>query len=106
MRVLLDQGTPVPLRQYLSHHTVRTAYQEGGATLANGDLLTAAEAAGFEVFVTTDKNLRFQQDLSKRRIAVVVIGHAQWPGLEPPFILLSLPSTEPSKVATSRLRFP
>ena len=83
MRVLLDQGTPVPLRQYLPHHTVRTAFQEGWATLANGDLLTAAEAAGFDVFVTTDKNLRHQQDLSKRRIAVVVIGHAQWPGLEP-----------------------
>jgi hypothetical protein len=46
MRVLLDQGTPVPLRQYLSHHTVRTAFQEGWATLASGDLLTAAEAAG------------------------------------------------------------
>ena len=83
MRVLLDQGTPVPLRQYLVHHTVRSAFQEGWATLANGELLTAAEAAGFEVFVTTDKNLRYQQDLSKRRVAVVVIGHAQWPGLEP-----------------------
>ena len=83
MRVLLDQGTPVPLKQYLLNHTVRTAFQEGWATLANGELLTAAEAAGFEVFVTTDKNLRHQQDLSKRRIAVVVIGQAQWPRLEP-----------------------
>jgi hypothetical protein len=83
MRVLLDQGTPVPLRQHLLHHTVRTAYQEGWAALANGDLLTAAESAGFEVFVTTDKNLKHQQDLSKRRMAIVVIGHAQWPRLEP-----------------------
>jgi putative NIF3 family GTP cyclohydrolase 1 type 2 len=69
--------------RYLPHHTVRTAFQEGWAMLANGDLLTAAEAAGFDVFVTTDKNLRYQQDLSKRRIAVVVLGHAQWPWLEP-----------------------
>ena len=51
--------------------------------LAHGDLLTAAEAAGLDVFVTTDKNLRYQQHLSKWRIAVVVLGHAQWPGLEP-----------------------
>jgi hypothetical protein len=91
MRVLLDQGTPVPVRQYLSHHTVRTAFQEGWATLANGDLLTAAKAAGFDVFVTTDKNLRYQQDLFKRRIAVVVIGDAQWPGLEPHVHLVVAP---------------
>jgi len=80
MLVLFDQGTPVTLRQHLAHHTVRTVFQEGWATLANGDLLTAAEAAGFEA---KDKNLRYQQDLSGRRIAVVVIGYAQWPGLEP-----------------------
>ena len=83
MLVLLDQGTPVPLRRHLSHHIVKTANQQGWATLANGDLLAVAEAEGFEVFVTTDKNLRYQQDLEGRRIAVVVIGHAQWPSLEP-----------------------
>jgi hypothetical protein len=82
MRVLLDQGTPVPLKRYLPHHTVRTAFQDGWATRANGDLLTAAEAAGFDVFVTTDKNLRYQQDLSKQRIAVVArvrVGHHHRP---------------------------
>jgi hypothetical protein len=42
-----------------------------------------AEAQGFEVFVTTDKNLRYQQNLSGRTIAVVVVMQAQWPGLEP-----------------------
>jgi putative NIF3 family GTP cyclohydrolase 1 type 2 len=83
MLVLLDQGAPAPLRRHLSHHTVKTATQQGWATLANGDLLTAAEAQGFDVFVTTDKNLRHQQNLASRRIAIVVITHAQWPGLEP-----------------------
>jgi hypothetical protein len=83
MLILLDQGTPVPIRRFLTRHTVRTTTQQGWATLANGDLLAAAEAAGFDVFVTTDKNLPHQQNLTGRRIAIVVIGYAQWPGLEP-----------------------
>jgi hypothetical protein len=60
MLVLFDQGTPIPIRPYLTRHTVRTATQQGWATLSNGDLLIAAENAGFEVFVTTDKNIRYQ----------------------------------------------
>jgi hypothetical protein len=83
MLVLFDQGTPVPVRSYLEQHTVRTAAQQGWSALGNGELLTAAELAGFDVFVTTDKNLRYQQNLSGRRIAIVVIGYPQWPGLEP-----------------------
>ena len=82
MRVLLDQGTPAPLRKHLPNHTVRTAAQQGWATLGNGELLSAAEAASFHVFVTTDKNLRHQQNLTERNIAIVVIGRAQWPGIE------------------------
>ena len=83
MLVLFDQGTPVPIRRHLAHHTVRTAAQQGWATIGNGDLLTAAEVAGFDVLVTTDKNIRSQQNLAGRRIAIVVIGYARWPGLEP-----------------------
>jgi hypothetical protein len=56
MLILLDQGAPVPLRRFLSDHKVRTAHRQGWATLANGDLLAAAEAEGFDVFVSTDKN--------------------------------------------------
>ena len=77
MLVLLDQGTPVPIRRHLAHHTVRTAAQQGWTTLGNGELLTTAEFAGFDVFVTTDKNLKYQQDLSRRRMAIVVTGNAQ-----------------------------
>lgn len=64
MRVLFDQGTPVPLRQALTGHSVFTAYELGWATLKNGELLRSAEEQGFEIFVTTDANLRYQQNLA------------------------------------------
>ncbi len=73
MRVVFDQGTAAPLRRAMPHHTVETAYERGWATLQNGELLSAAEAAGFEVLVTTDTNLQYQQNLPARRIAVVVL---------------------------------
>ncbi len=83
MRILFDQATPVPIRGYLDRHEVRTASQEGWGTLKNGDLLTAAEAAGFDVLLSTDRNLRYQQNLEGRKIAVVIICRQQWPQLLP-----------------------
>jgi hypothetical protein len=83
MRVLFDQAVPVPIRLHLEGHEVRTASQEGWDTLKNGELLAAAEAAGFDVFLTTDKNIRYQQNLSERKIAIVVLGEQQWPKLRP-----------------------
>jgi hypothetical protein len=79
VRVLFDQGTPVPLRHALAGHSVSTAYELGWATLKNGELLTSAEEKGFEVLVTTDTNLRYQQNLSARKIAVVVLSTTSWP---------------------------
>jgi|SRR5271157_1377169 len=79
MLILFDQGTPVPLRSFLSGHTVKTAAQQGWSTLSNGDLLRAAETEGFDLLLTTDKNLAFQQSLKDRRIAIVVLGNPQWP---------------------------
>ncbi len=79
MRVLFDQGTPVPLPHALAGHSVSTAYELGWATLKNGELLTSAEEKGFEVLVTTDTNLRYQQNLSARKIAVVVLSTTRWP---------------------------
>ena len=73
MRVLFDQGVPVPLRVLLEGHSVRTAAEESWDRLRNAELLTAAEAARFDVFLTTDKNLRYQQNLAGRRIAVIVL---------------------------------
>jgi len=78
VRILFDQGTPVPLRHALITHSVETAFELGWHTLPNGDLLDAAEAEGFEVFITTDQNLRHQQDLSGRRLAIVVLLTADW----------------------------
>ncbi|MBK7002414.1 MAG: hypothetical protein IPH35_21425 [Rhodoferax sp.] len=79
MRILFDQGTPVPLRQALTGHSVSTAYELGWATLKNGELLRSAEEQGFEVLVTTDTNLRYQQNLAARQIAVVVLATTSWP---------------------------
>jgi len=81
MWVLFDQGTPVPLRPFLTRHSVQTVAEQRWSTLGNGDLLDAAEAAGFQVLVTTDKNIQYQQNLAKRRIAIVVLGRPEWPVL-------------------------
>ena len=64
MKILFDQGTPVPLRRSLLGHTVDTAYERGWSTLANGDLLDTAERDGYNLLVTTDRNLRYQQNLT------------------------------------------
>lgn len=77
MLVLFDNSTPRTLARYLlEHHTITEARARGWGRLENGDLLDAAEAAGFEVFVTADKNLSYQQDLTKRKIAIVVLEKA------------------------------
>jgi len=81
MFVLFDQGTPIPIRTFLKEHTVQTTSQRGWDELKNGELLKAAEEAGFEVFLTPDKNIRYQQNLAIRTIAVVVLGDPQWPVL-------------------------
>jgi hypothetical protein len=83
MRILFDQATPVPIRPYLEGHTVRTAAQEGWDRLKNGDLLAAAGEAEFDILLTTDKNIRYQQNLAGRKIAIVVLGQQQWPRLRP-----------------------
>ncbi len=83
MRVLFDQATPVPIRPFLTGHAVSTAAHEGWDKLQNGDLLNAAEAAGFEVFLTTDKNIRYQQNLTGRKIAIVVLGQGRWSLIKP-----------------------
>jgi len=70
------------LRRSLSHHEVATAFERGWAKLKNGELLNAAEAEGFAVLVTTDSSLRYQQNLTARRIAIVVLSAASWPRIQ------------------------
>jgi len=79
MLILFDHGTPRGIARFLTGHTVTRARQRGWETLSNGDLLAEAERAGFDVFVTADKNIQYQQNLSGRKIAVVVLSTPQWP---------------------------
>jgi hypothetical protein len=79
MRVLFDKSAPYGLARHLERHTVSTAEERGWGRLENGELLSAAEADGFEVFLTADKNLRHQQNLAGRKIAIVVLGNSPWP---------------------------
>jgi len=78
MRVLFDNGTPRGVAAALLGHSVEEARSRGWDTLRNDELLDAAEAAGFDVFVTTDRNIRYQQHLTERKIVVVVLGTGRW----------------------------
>jgi hypothetical protein len=79
MHILLDKSAPYGLRPHLIGHSIVTAEERGWGRLENGLLLAAAEEAGFEVFLTADKNLRYQQNLLTRKIAIVVLGNSPWP---------------------------
>jgi len=81
MKILFDHGTPVPLRREISEHEIHTAYEMGWASLSNGELPKAAEAM-FDAFVTTDKNLRYQQNLTGRRLAILVLPTTSWPKIQ------------------------
>src|SRR6266498_3020454 len=79
MKLLFDQGTPVPLRRYLLNHVAETAYEKGWNNISNGELLMLAESEDFDALITTDQNLRYQQNLSGRKIAIVVLMTTNWP---------------------------
>lgn len=83
MLILFDQGTPRGIAQWLLGHTVKEAREQGWDTLTNGELLKAAEENGFDVLVTTDKNLSYQQNLKGRRLAIVVLGKGRWKLIRP-----------------------
>lgn len=83
MLILFDQGTPRGIARALIGHTVKEARAQGWDTLTNGELLAAAEAAGFHVMLTTDKNMRYQQNLGSRKIAIVALGKARWRLIRP-----------------------
>ena len=73
MRILLDENLPRQLRHHLPGHSVRTVQQQGWTGLRNGDLLYRASVAGFDVLLTVDQKLEFQQNLSRLGLAVLVI---------------------------------
>lgn len=77
-RILLDENLPVALRHLLVGHDVRTVRDLGWVGVGNGALLSRAEEADFEVLLTGDKNLRYQQNLTGRRIGLVILSSSQW----------------------------
>jgi len=81
MLILFDNGTPAPLRYALQGHVVVEASERGWDRFLNGELMAAAEAAGFDLLLTTDKGIRYQQNLGGRKMAFVVLGNQQWPTL-------------------------
>lgn len=82
MRLLFDQGVPVPLRRLLPVHQVSTAYELGWSLLRNGELIEQAESGGFDMLITTDQNLRYQQNLSGRAISILVLSTTSWPRIK------------------------
>jgi hypothetical protein len=83
MRVLFDNGTPRGVAVALYDHVVEECRSLGWDSLRNGELLDAADAAGFDVLLTTDRNIRHQQTLAGRRIAVVVLSKGRWRLIKP-----------------------
>ena len=73
MRILLDECIDERLRNSLSSHDCRTARYAGFAGLKNGELLAAAETAGYEVFLTVDQGIEYEQNLTGRKIAIVIL---------------------------------
>jgi UDP-N-acetylglucosamine enolpyruvyl transferase len=79
VKIFFDQGTPGPLRHFLTGHDVETAYERGWSQTKNGALIAAMEKAGFDIFVSTDQNLKYQQNLAGRKVAIVVVLTTNWP---------------------------
>ena len=82
MRILFDQGVPAPLSRHLAGHEVDTVFQRGWSELDNGALLNQAEEDGYQLLVTTDQHLRYQQNLSGRQLATMVLLAASWPRIQ------------------------
>ncbi len=83
MRILFDHGTPRPLRGYLAEHDVDTAAERGWAELSNGELLDSAEDAGYDVLITADQSIPYQQNLVGRQLSILLLGSNRWPIVRP-----------------------
>ena len=83
MLVLFDHGTPRGIARALQGHTVKETKTQGWDTLSNGELLKAAEGAGFDVLLTTDTNLPYQQNLEGRRLAILILSKNRWSLVRP-----------------------
>jgi hypothetical protein len=112
MRIFLDQDAPYGIRRYLKNHhpdhEVVTAAHQRWELLKNGALLKVVEDAGFEVFVTADQNLQYQQNLKGRKIALVVLGNGNWPIVQKhlPEIAAAIDAATPNSYAFIEMPLP
>jgi predicted nuclease of predicted toxin-antitoxin system len=106
VRILFDQGTPAPLRKFLPGHEIATAHERGWGNLQNGDLLRMAEVSGFDTVITTDQNLRYQQNLPERRLAIIVLLTTNWPQIRPHASLVASAVVRLAPNAYVELTFP
>jgi predicted nuclease of predicted toxin-antitoxin system len=83
VKILFDANTPAPLARLLRGHEVVRADELGWQGLENGELLDASEQAGFELLLTCDQNLRHQQNLTNRKLALLILSSNHWPTLQP-----------------------
>jgi hypothetical protein len=99
LKVLFDQNAPRPLTRFLLKYSVTRAAELGWEKLKNGELIKRAESHGFECVVTSDRNMRYQQNLNERKLAVVVLPSGQWPKVEP-FLAAVIEAVDHAKPGT------
>src|SRR6516225_2241935 len=106
MLILFDHGTPNGLSRALAGHTIITAQARGWDKLSNSELLDAAEEAAIDLLLTTDRRIRYQQNLVGRKIAILVLtGTTKWPRVRLHFERIALAVTPPNPVLIPRSRF-
>lgn len=89
-RILLDENIPLGLRRLLKDHDVWHVRDTGWEGLSNGALIAAAEQAGFAIMITADRNLRYQQNLQDRHLALIVFSRNNWPAVRRSLDVISL----------------
>ncbi len=105
MTILLDHGVPKAVARYLTGHAATRANQMGWAKLTNGELIKQAERAGFDLIISTDRNIRYQQNLKLRRIAILVLSNQQWPNVRQHIQLIKNAVTPTSQTAVSLIPY-
>jgi hypothetical protein len=108
MRILFDHGTPISIAGALVGHAITEAIDRGWDRISNGELLKQAEEADFELLLTTDKNLVYQQNLSNRKISIVVLGNSTWRYVRPHLdrVLFAVNAATPGSYAEVEIPFP
>ncbi len=102
MKVLLDENLPYLLRNNIGNHDVFTVRYKGWAGLKNGELLTTAEDDGFEVLITGDQTISYEQNLAGRRVAILVLSSIDWHILKNhlPLVIAAIDGALPGTVQT------